>query len=101
MSSPRYYWWGYVKAMIRKYTADDDDLFGVALREHIAVAEAITQTNAYPDGEERLSLISLVFWQRTHTLEGASMAVNVSERTGRRWHTDFIKLVAEKYGLLE
>lgn len=101
MSSPRYYWWGYVKAMIRKYKAGDEDLFGVALREHIAVAEAITQTNAYPDGKERLSLISLVFWKRTHTLEGAAMAVNVSERTGRRWHTDFIKLVAEKYGLLE
>lgn len=101
MSSPRYYWWGYVKAMIRKYKADDGDLFGVALREHIAVEAAIEQTNAYPDGRERLTLVSLVFWKRTHTLEGAAMAVNVSDRTARRWHTDFIRLVAKEYGLLE
>lgn len=101
MSNPRYYWWGYVKAMIRKYETNDDALFGVALREHIAVAEAIAQTSDFPDGQERLTLISLVFWERTHTLEGAAMAVNVSARTARRWHTDFIKLVAKKYGLLE
>lgn len=53
------------------------------------------------DGEERLKFICLVFWDKTHTLEGAAMAVNCSDRTARRWHTDFIKRVARNYGLLD
>ena len=53
------------------------------------------------DGEERLKFIRLVFWDKTHTLEGAAMEVNCSDRTARRWHTDFIKCVARNYGLLD
>ena len=102
MSKPRYSWWGYVKAIIRRYDPDrEQELHGVALLENNAVRKAVSETRSMQDGEERLKFIRLVFWDKTHTLEGAAMAVNCSDRTARRWHTDFIKCVARNYGLLD
>ena len=71
------------------------------LKESFAVSQAVIETVSMQDGEERLKFIRLVFWDKTHTLEGAAMAVNCSDRTARRWHTDFIKCVARNYGLLD
>ena len=72
-----------------------------SMREYYAVREAVEQTRALSDGEERIKLIELVFWKSTHSLVGASMECNVCERTGREWHRQFIRLVASKYGVLE
>lgn len=102
MSKPRYSWWGYVKAIIRRYEPyREPELHGVPLRESCAVSEAVCETERLQDGDDRLKFIRLVFWDKTHTLEGAALAVNCSERTARRWHTDFIKCVARHYGLLD
>ena len=68
-------------------------------REVEAVRAAIEETRRMKRGDERLHLIDLVFWKKTHTLDGACRACHVSERTGRRWHTEFIHLVAKNRGL--
>ena len=67
----------------------------------MAVQQAIDETDRMENGKERLQVVDLVFFRQTHTLEGAAMMIPCSERTARRWHTDFIKLVAKKYGLIE
>lgn len=102
MSRPRYDWWGYIKAVIRRYPAlKSQDVSGVALRERWAVQAAVEATECLRDGAERLKLIDMVFWKRTHTLAGAALRVPCSERTARRWHTEFIKEVAKNYGFLD
>ena len=102
MSKPRYRWWSYVKAMIRNYpTLVDRYIQGPALWEREAVQRAIDQTEQMVDGKERLQVIDLVFFRQTHTLEGAAVLIPCSERTARRWHTDFIKAVAKEFGLLD
>ena len=102
MSKPRYGWWGYVKWMIRQYPAREDRYIqGKALDERMAVQRAIDQTLELENGKERMQVIELVFFRQTHTLEGAAMMIPCSERTARRWHAEFIKLVAREYGLLE
>lgn len=70
-------------------------------RELEAVRQAIEETRALPNGEERLEMVKLVFWKKTHTLEGAAMTCNVSYITARRWHGEFIKDVARAFGLLQ
>lgn len=65
-----------------------------------AVRRAIEETRDLPNGEERLEMVRLVFWKRTHTLEGAAMKCHVSYVTARRWHGEFIKSVAQSFGLL-
>lgn len=96
MSTPRYGWWAYAKWMIRSYKGGG--LMTKAKRA--AVADAIAETEQLVDGAERLRLIDLVLWKRTHTLQGAAMAVYVSERTAQEWHRQFIRLVGQKRGLL-
>lgn len=69
-------------------------------REIDAVARAISDTLRMPDGTRRLALMELVFWDRSHTLYGASLVLHVSKRTAIRWHGTFIKMVARNFGLL-
>lgn len=102
MSKPRYGWWGYVKWIIRQYPAREGRYIqGKALDEKMAVQRAVDATMAMENGVERMQVIEMVFFKQTHTLEGAALMVPCSQRTARRWHTDFIKLVAKEYGLTD
>ena len=95
MSRPRHDWWGYAKGMIRRYPD------AVNAREHGAVEHAVSITRGLPDGAERMALVDMIFWRRSHTLTGAAGVCHVSERTAQRWHADFIWLVAREFGLTE
>lgn len=103
MSKPRHGWWGYVKWMIRIYEADkhivDKKKQKLTDEERSAVEAAIEETKQRIDGQERIKLVTLVLWKRTHTLQGAALACYISERTAQEWHRQFIYLVAEKRGL--
>ena len=135
MSSPRYPWWGYVKAILREYpamcreaeqlhqqsttqstlpgshspgsasrtteTLALRELPGVRGRQYQAIQNARAKTASYRDGPERLHLISLVFWEGSHTLHGAALACNVSYRTATQWHGEFIRLTASFLELLD
>lgn len=76
-------------------------LTGQRGREYMAVKTAIEVTGKYKNGAERLKFIDLIFWKRTHSLEGAAMACYVSSATGRMWHKEFIRLTASFMGFLD
>lgn len=69
-------------------------------REMEAVRQAIAETLTLDTGQERLQVIRCVFWDKTHTLEGAAMKLHISYVTARRWHGEFIKKVAYFFGFL-
>ena len=56
------------------------------------VGHSVTQRMT--TGYDRLKMLNLVFWKKSHTLQGAAMAVNVSYDTAIDYHGDFIMLVA-------
>lgn len=70
-------------------------------REYEAVRRAVETTERYRNGQERLKVVRLVLWDRSHTLEGAALAVPCGAATAWRWHGEFIRLVASNYGLLD
>lgn len=70
-------------------------------REYEAVRRAIAATERMTASRDRLRVIDLVFWKQSHTLAGAALIIPCSSRTARRYHSDFIKLVAAMYGLLD
>lgn len=100
MSKPRYRWWSYVKACIRSYPQMAGKN-GVERREREAVKKAIAATEAMPTGADRLRVIDLVMWRQTHTLEGAAQEIPCSYETAKRYHGQFIRLVAANMGLLK
>lgn len=70
-------------------------------REYEAVRHAIDLTERYRNGVDRLRVIRLVLWDRSHTLEGAALMVPCHYKTAQGWHNEFIRLVAEHYGLMD
>lgn len=70
-------------------------------REYEAVRLAISQTERYPNGRDRLYVIQLVYWDGYHKLEEAAAIVRCGIATAWRWHGDFIRLVAKNYGLMD
>lgn len=70
-------------------------------RELEAVEAAIRETEGLPDGKLRLRIIDMVFWARSHTLQGAAMAMHLSYEGAKRKRRQFMKLVAENLGLAE
>lgn len=91
MSRPSRDWWGYVKAMIRRYPEKTNR------NERKAVERAVEQTRILKDGAERLLLIEMVFWSKTHTISGAAQKIPCSYETAQQWHADFIRLVAQNF----
>lgn len=69
-------------------------------KEYDAVCSAIIATRMYKNGEDRLKVIRLVFWDKSHTLEGSAMQVPCSYYTACNWHREFIYLTALKYGFI-
>lgn len=79
----------------------DAEVSGVALREKEAVRAAIEATGRLDNGKDRLMVVDLVFWKRTHTLEGAAMQVPCSYEAAKRYQQRFIKQVAMNLNLLD
>ena len=50
---------------------------------------------------ERIQVIEMVFFRRTHTLEGAALMVPCSYDTAQKYHAQFIKAVARNMGLMD
>lgn len=62
--------------------------------EYDAVRKAIAVTKYLKTGNDRIKLVELVFWKKSHTLSGAAMVLNISYDTAIDYHADFIMLVA-------
>lgn len=76
-------------------------LRGIKQKELESVQKALDITAQLPNGTERLKMIELVFWKRTHNLDGAALQLHYSWRTVAGWHRDFIRQTAKFFGLLE
>lgn len=70
-------------------------------RELEAVKASVQETSRLPDGEERVRLISLVFWRQSHTLQGAALELHMSYESAKRKQRAFIELVGEHLNLKE
>lgn len=71
-------------------------------REYEAVRLAISQTERYKNGRERLRVIRLAYWDGCEkTLDEVAAATHFGVATIWRYHGAFIKLVAKNYGLMD
>lgn len=98
----RFGWWPYVQSMVRNYPERivDQELGKIEQRELEAVEAAIRATESREDGQERLRLIRLLYWGKNRkTVSGAALDLYISRATANRWHSEFIYLVAECFGL--
>lgn len=66
-----------------------------------AVNNAIRRTiNDHPDdADARLLIVDLVYFKKTHTIEGAGMRAHTSKSNAGRWQAEFIRIVADELNL--
>lgn len=71
-------------------------------RKYDAIKLAVEKTKVlHPiDADQRLMIIDLVLWRKSHTLEGAAMRVPCHRNVAGNWQGEFIKLVAEELDLV-
>ena len=68
--------------------------------EFDTVRKAVEQTKTMIDGKNRIQVISMTLWKRTHTVDGSAIALHLSERTAQRYRWQFVALVGMHYGFL-
>ena len=70
-------------------------------REYEAVHRAIGMTERYSNGRQRLAIVKMVLWDKQYTLEGAALQIPCCISKAKMWHSEFIRLVASEYGLMD
>lgn len=103
MRKQHYSWWGYVRSIVREYKtcSDRETLSGVALQNSTAVFDAIIDTERMEGGENRLKVIRLLHWDKTHTVDGAAGMIPCARSTVGKWQREFFEEVARNRGLLD
>lgn len=70
-------------------------------KEYEAVTKAIEVTKLLPNGDLKVKLISLMYWQgKKLNIQEAIPKISVGEATGKRWHGSFIRLVGDFMGYI-
>lgn len=73
----------------------------VKQKEHDSVEHALEIARGKPgNGRLRTSLVDLVFFRQTHTLEGAAQRLHISYGTAKNYAHDFLCDIARFYGML-
>ena len=93
MSRPKYPWWGYVREILRRYPDYNGRSRGRGGYD--------SRRGQMRRGQSRLAVIGMVFFRKTHTLQGAALEVPCGYETAKRWQRSFLMLVAQKRGLLD
>lgn len=67
----------------------------------IAVVDrTLSEIERMRDGRHRVELIRLTYFERSHTLYGAAMAIPISERQAKKWNNTLMMVMTEKMKLL-
>lgn len=93
-------WCGYVRSMLYKYparAAKADSLDNIDLWEYEAVAQALAESESWPNGDHIRRLVDMVFFKQSHTLVGAAQRIPCSYETAKRWQQKFIRTVATHF----
>ena len=58
-----------------------------------AVERALAMQDVYPNAPERRRMVELVYFRRTHTLQGAATACHYARETIQKWNIELLSAV--------
>lgn len=96
-------WWNYVKKILEEYPTltkkKSVDMNEKDKRKIEAVEYAIDKNITCENSAERIQIITMVYFKKTHTIEGAALKIPCHPNTAGRWQADFIHWAAERLDL--
>lgn len=105
MSKTVYAWWPYALNVLGQYPhlckkiAKGEHLSPGRWREYKAVRSLIEDLASDPDGADKLRLLKMKHWDKTHVIAGAAQVLCVSETTCANWHRQLVYSVGIRLGL--
>lgn len=94
----------YMREILREYPRAKKKPAGDRTSRENRLVEIVDDTLAeierMRDGRHRVDLIRLTYFDRSHTLYGAAMAIPISERQAKKWNAIVMNIMAEKMQLL-
>lgn len=93
--------WDYVKAVLREYGEYKQNPEKCRLKpfQIKAVEKTLAEVEKMSNGEARLKMIELVFWEQSHTLQGAALKLYYSYDYVARWHKTVIEVLGRNLGI--
>lgn len=68
-------------------------------RHYDAISRALFVTQRLTNGQWRVKMIDLMYFRKSHEMQGAALECHISYATARQWHAEFVRLVASELGL--
>lgn len=94
----RYYWYAHVKRTIERYPDGLDLKTNQGAIAYASISRVIEDTRKIQDGEDRVRLVKMLCWDKSHTIDGAASVLHISSITAHRWWHAFIYAVAKELG---
>ena len=100
MGKARYknYWYGLSQTMIRRYPGIKSERGIQSAIFTQAIEQALEDTARLNDGDSRIQVIKLIYFDKTDTIDGAALKVHASRRTVQRWSSAFVNMVGKYAG---
>lgn len=95
MGKPRNWYYYDARKMVQKYPAIKKDNSFYAITYTNAIEETIKETKKLHNGDLRVQAMKLIFFEHTHTIEGAALQLYVSYETIKKWISEFINAVGD------
>lgn len=95
------YWYGVVVKLVQIYPMlDEDDTTEQTIRAKEAIERSLEKTRNMKEGEARIKAVRMIYFDKTHNLDGAAMVLHYHWRTVQNWMNDFIRLVGKEAGYM-
>lgn len=94
----RYYWYPAVLDMItnKEMISTEDSIQANIYRR--AIDQAIEETQALKDGDERMQAIKMIYFDQTHTVDGVADKLHRCKDTIKKWLQKFVLAVGKNAG---
>lgn len=100
MSKPRDPCYSIAKKLLQLFPDGLEEETVQSVISNAAISQALKATAMEPNGAERLRFINMLYFDKSHTFNGAADALFVHRSTAKRWNGQFVYLVAYKAGYL-
>jgi len=78
----------------------DEQRLRYLLQATQSVEFALAMVQRHPEGDLTVKMFEMVYRDSTHRLYGSALALNISERTAKRYNAYLVKMVALRMGFL-
>lgn len=93
-------WYGFVLQVVKRYPGiKSEETIQAQIFIH-AIEKALREQKELKHGEERLKAFKMIYFDKSHNIDGAAQRLYFSRKTVENWCRSFIKMVMKYSGFV-